>query len=331
MSAAWIQCAPRSYGHAEGLGVGDAATADLAGRLEHDDSAGRATRRAGARPRCRRRRRRRRRHRRCPNAACRPKARVRCRASARRTERRPRAEGGGSGKERPAGQTFHRFQMLVAMAARTMPERRCSGKSFGRHPVEASAICAIKWIVRCPGAGACGLVSHGRRGYLCRVARRTMMLDAAIRALTQMFSPPFRAVLLKSVGFALVLIVLIGYRPASRSGLVCRRGRELGRKRARHQRAHATHDPCLDAVDRGRARHYRRRGIPDAGGDRTGRELLRRRDRARSRAQPIPRRADRRAAADVHGAAGRRRRPRCWRCWSISWPCRFYCSPDSAS
>ncbi len=37
------------------------------------------------------------------------------------------------------------------------------------------------------------------------------MLDAAIRALTQMFSPPFRAVLLKSVGFALVLIALIGF------------------------------------------------------------------------------------------------------------------------
>ena len=37
------------------------------------------------------------------------------------------------------------------------------------------------------------------------------MLDAAVKALTQMFSPPFRAVLLKSVGFALVLIALIGF------------------------------------------------------------------------------------------------------------------------
>ncbi len=36
------------------------------------------------------------------------------------------------------------------------------------------------------------------------------MLDAAIKALSQMFSPPFRAVLLKSAGLALVLIVLIG-------------------------------------------------------------------------------------------------------------------------
>ena len=36
------------------------------------------------------------------------------------------------------------------------------------------------------------------------------MLDAAVKALSQMFSPPFRAVLLKSVGLALLLIVLIG-------------------------------------------------------------------------------------------------------------------------
>jgi CysZ protein len=36
------------------------------------------------------------------------------------------------------------------------------------------------------------------------------MLDATIKALAQMFSPPFRAVLWKSVGVALVLIVFIG-------------------------------------------------------------------------------------------------------------------------
>jgi CysZ protein len=36
------------------------------------------------------------------------------------------------------------------------------------------------------------------------------MLDAAIKALTQMFSPPFRRVLLKSIGLGLILIVLIG-------------------------------------------------------------------------------------------------------------------------
>src|SRR5262245_22125596 len=36
------------------------------------------------------------------------------------------------------------------------------------------------------------------------------MLDAAVKALSQLTSPPFRAVLLKSAGLALVLIILIG-------------------------------------------------------------------------------------------------------------------------
>jgi CysZ protein len=36
------------------------------------------------------------------------------------------------------------------------------------------------------------------------------MLDAAAQALSQMFSPPFRAVLVKSIGLALILIVIIG-------------------------------------------------------------------------------------------------------------------------
>jgi uncharacterized protein involved in cysteine biosynthesis len=37
-----------------------------------------------------------------------------------------------------------------------------------------------------------------------------MMIDAAAKALAQMFSPPFRSVLLKSVGLALMLLVVIG-------------------------------------------------------------------------------------------------------------------------
>ena len=36
------------------------------------------------------------------------------------------------------------------------------------------------------------------------------MFDAAIKALTQMFSPPFRRVLLKSIGLALLMIILMG-------------------------------------------------------------------------------------------------------------------------
>ena len=36
------------------------------------------------------------------------------------------------------------------------------------------------------------------------------MIDAAIRALSQMFTPALRHVLLKAVGLALILIVIIG-------------------------------------------------------------------------------------------------------------------------
>jgi CysZ protein len=36
------------------------------------------------------------------------------------------------------------------------------------------------------------------------------MLDAAAQALSQMFSPPIRAVLLKSIGLALILIIILG-------------------------------------------------------------------------------------------------------------------------
>jgi CysZ protein len=37
-----------------------------------------------------------------------------------------------------------------------------------------------------------------------------MMFDAAIKALTQMFSPPFRRVLFKSIGLGLLMIILAG-------------------------------------------------------------------------------------------------------------------------
>jgi CysZ protein len=36
------------------------------------------------------------------------------------------------------------------------------------------------------------------------------MIDAVVKALTQMFTPPFRRVLLKSIGLALIMIVLLG-------------------------------------------------------------------------------------------------------------------------
>ena len=59
------------------------------------------------------------------------------------------------------------------------------------------------------------------------------MFDAAIKALQQMFSPPFRSVLIKSSLLALVLIVLMAvglHRPAD---LAVREWRHLGGRHAR--------------------------------------------------------------------------------------------------
>ena len=195
---------------AERLGVGDAAAADVAGRLEHDEAqparGGKPPRRRDAggagthhddidragfrrlgRPRGRRRR-------------------------ARRAERRPRAHGGGGGKERPSGKAFHRFQMQGV-------DRR--------HHAGMPLFPQFLWInPRVMTTRQMGRIKARRELVslvppslpLRRFARRTGMLDAAVRALSQMFSPPFRAVLLKSVGLALVLIVLIGFGAAPCAG-----------------------------------------------------------------------------------------------------------------
>ena len=36
------------------------------------------------------------------------------------------------------------------------------------------------------------------------------MIDAAVKALAQLFTPPLRAVLLKAIGLALLMIIIIG-------------------------------------------------------------------------------------------------------------------------
>jgi uncharacterized protein involved in cysteine biosynthesis len=54
------------------------------------------------------------------------------------------------------------------------------------------------------------LVPQGRHRYVCHSCAEVTMLAAAVKALSQMFSPPFRTVLLKSIGLALLLIVLLG-------------------------------------------------------------------------------------------------------------------------
>ena len=78
------------------------------------------------------------------------------------------------------------------------------------------------------------------------------MFDAAIKALTQMFSPPFRRVLLKSIGLALILIVLIGIGLNRLFSWLADERRGLGRRQRRRGAAHRLAHPGLGAVDRGR-------------------------------------------------------------------------------
>ena len=62
------------------------------------------------------------------------------------------------------------------------------------------------------------------------------MLDAAAQALSQMLSPPFRTVLLKSIGLALILIVIMGIGLDHLLTWLAGSRRRLGRERARPQR-----------------------------------------------------------------------------------------------
>ena len=102
------------------------------------------------------------------------------------------------------------------------------------------------------------------------------MIDAAFKALRQMFTPPFRAVLIKSILLGIVLIVLLGiglYKGLDWLAAAAATGR-------RARSAPAAHDAVvlgdLVRLDRSRARHRDRRCLPDAGGDGLCRQLLRR-------------------------------------------------------
>ena len=111
------------------------------------------------------------------------------------------------------------------------------------------------------------------------------MFEAAAKALPQMSTPPFRWVLFKSIGLALILIVL-WHRPAAPARLA-RRVAASGRKAC----SAGIHDPLALAVWMFSIAAgfgiVRRRDLPDAGRDRLRRQLLRRRDRRRGRAHAL--------------------------------------------
>src|SRR5262249_55764512 len=177
--------------HPECLGVGDASTAHFRGRLDdRDPPAGRdqASRRrnaggAGAdddrigvalRPRL-------------------PRAGLR--------ERRCGGHGGGCGAKRAAADALYGWQEGFGKRTPALGGREniCSNGSAPR--------------TRPPGflprlAGPSGLPDQPFSRMMG--AGGQPMLEAAFKALAQMFSRPFRGVLWKSIGLALILIVVVG-------------------------------------------------------------------------------------------------------------------------
>ena len=94
------------------------------------------------------------------------------------------------------------------------------------------------------------------------------MLNAVIDALTEMASPPLRAVLWKSILLALALIVVLGIGLDRLIVHLVGNGGDLRRDHSRTACASAGRSHRLAVVDRGQSRHPRRRGIFDAGGHR---------------------------------------------------------------
>jgi uncharacterized protein involved in cysteine biosynthesis len=87
-------------------------------------------------------------------------------------------------------------------------------KHTGKAKTRATAIAGTKAIERRPTSGEDApppLALTRRHLYLSRSFRRgySIMIDAAVKALSQILSPPMRAILWKAVGLALVLIVVL--------------------------------------------------------------------------------------------------------------------------
>ena len=169
-----------------------------------------------------------------------------------------------------------------------------------------------------------------RRRYLCRGAE-AIMIDDVIQAITQMFSPPLRAVLWKTVGLALALIVVAGI--ALQRLIVHLIG--TGSASLETTLGPQAHEPVsvlawLLSFAAG-LRHRRRQRAPDAGGHRDRRQLLRRPDRRRGRARTLSGRSAWQGAAAFGSRFGKDSRPRCSRSRSISARRRSCCSRVSAS
>ena len=132
---------------------------------------------------------------------------------------------------------------------------------------------------------------------LCRLARTSRAL-----LLPPCSTPPsrrcprcsrrrFRAVLMKSIGLALVADRRDRHRAQPAAGLARRSAAPPGPSGLRRRAARRLAALAWVLSIMASARHHHRRAVPDAGGDRLRRQLLRRRDRRGGRARALSGRA----------------------------------------
>ena len=130
------------------------------------------------------------------------------------------------------------------------------------------------------------------------------MFDAAFKALGQMFTPPFRTVLWKSIGLAILLLIMFGFGLHRLFAWLAGEGAQYLEGVTGPGMQTPLHVAALDARHHGGLRPRRRRDLHHAGGDGVRGELLLRRDRRRGRAHALSGRSAGRAGAGVDRRLG---------------------------
>ncbi len=102
------------------------------------------------------------------------------------------------------------------------------------------------------------------------------MIDAAVKALAQLFTPPLRAVLLKAIGLALLMIIIIGIVLNRVFSALAASGANWAEQTSGFA-PHAVWQALAWVMSiMASSGHRHRRAVPDAGGYRLCRQLFRR-------------------------------------------------------
>ena len=135
------------------------------------------------------------------------------------------------------------------------------------------------------------------------------MLDAAVKALSQILSPPMRSILWRSIGLALALITVLAIGLQRLLSFLATSGEGWLEAMLGPWLPDAAQCAGLDRLDRRRSRHRVRRGPADARDHLAGGERVRRRGRRPCRARALSGGTSRRGAA-VRACHDRRRQDR---------------------